>query len=171
MFGKTDQDPGAPTERTDPFQSTGKTSGEVSIISADLKVIGNLQSDGEIQIDGTVEGDIKSRTLTVGERAQIQGSISADTVRICGSISGKVDATTVKITKTANVASDINYQSLSIEDGAVLEGSIRRVDSSKPASDSKVSTLKPSVAPAAPKVGAPVGAASRGEADSKPMVG
>ena len=173
MFGKTDQDPGAPTERTDTSPSAGRNSGEVSIISADLKVVGNLQSDGEIQVDGTVEGDIKSRSLTVGERAQIEGSISADTVRICGTISGKVDATTVKIAKTANVSSDINYQTLSIEDGAVLEGTIRRVDSSKPASDSKVSTLKPAPTPAPAKVTPPpVGtASSHSEASGKPMTG
>ncbi len=156
-------------EKTD--QGAGKTSGEVSIISADLKIIGNLQSDGEIQVDGMVEGDIKSRALTVGERAQIEGSISADTVRICGSISGKVDAATVKITKTANVASDINYQSLSIEDGAVLEGYIRHVDAGKSASNSKTSTLKPTPAPAPAKASTPIGAAPHDEAGGKPMVG
>ena len=158
MFGKTDQDSGAPTERNESFPSTGKTNGEVSIISADLKVVGNLQSDGEIQVDGTVEGDIESHALTVGKGAQIEGSISADTIRICGTISGKVDAVTVKIAKTANVSSDINYQTLSIEDGAVLEGTIRRVDPDKSAGSSKVSTLKPAPAPALAKDSTPVGA-------------
>ncbi len=156
-------------EKTD--QGAGKTSGEVSIISADLKIIGNLQSDGEIQVDGVVEGGIKSRALTVGERAQIEGSIFVDTVRICGSISGKVDAATVKIAKTANVASDINYQSLTIEEGAVLEGDIRRVDAGKSASDSKVSTLKTTPAPAPAMASTPIGAAPHDEAGGKPMVG
>ncbi len=157
MFEKTDQGP-------------DRTSGEVSIISADLKIIGNLQSDGEIRVDGMVEGDIKSRALIVGERAQIEGSISADTVRICGSISGKVDAATVIIVKTANVASDINYQSLTIEDGAVLEGDIRRVDAGKSASDSKVSTQKPTPAPAPAMASTPIGAAPHDEAGGKPIV-
>lgn len=171
MFGKTDQDSGAPAERNDSFSSAGKKSGEVSIISADLKIVGNLQSDGEIQVDGTVEGDIKSRALTVGERAQIEGSITAETIRICGTISGKVDAVTVKIAKTANVSSDINYQTLSIEDGAVLEGNVRRVDANKSAGSSKVSTLKPAQAPASAKTSPPVTAASHDESGSKPMVG
>lgn len=171
MFGKSDQDPGAPVERNDSIPGAVKRGGEVSIISADLKIVGNLHSDGEIQVDGTVEGDIKSRALTVGERAQIQGSISADTIRICGTISGKVDAATVKIAKTANVSSDINYQTLSIEDGAVLEGTIRRVDADKLAGTSKVSTLKPAQPSVPTKTGAPIAASPHEESSSKPMVG
>ncbi|MEE8533942.1 MAG: polymer-forming cytoskeletal protein, partial [Alphaproteobacteria bacterium] len=66
------------------------TSGEPSVISADLKLIGNVHSAGDVQVDGTIEGDINSRSLTVGEGARIDGSITADHVRICGSVSGQV---------------------------------------------------------------------------------
>ena len=64
-----------------------------SIISADLKITGNLTSSGDIQVDGAVEGDISSRTLTVGEDAHIDGSIVAESVRVCGQVSGEVRAT------------------------------------------------------------------------------
>ena len=39
-----------------------------SIVSAGLQVTGNLISDGDVQIEGTIEGDIRSRMLTVGAR-------------------------------------------------------------------------------------------------------
>ncbi len=44
-----------------------------SIISADLKIVGDLSSDGEIQVDGTIEGDIRTKSLLVGETADIKG--------------------------------------------------------------------------------------------------
>ena len=107
-----------------------------SIISADMKVVGNLHSNGDIQIDGTVEGDIKSRTLTVGENAHIIGSISAESVNVCGRVTGQVSATSVRIARTANVQGDINYKTLAIEEEAVLDGQIRRLDN-KPAIEAK----------------------------------
>ncbi len=124
-----------------------------SIISADMKVVGNLQSSGDIQIDGTVEGDIKSRTVTVGENAQIHGSISAETVNVCGRVSGQVSAASVRIARTANVQGDISYKILAIEEEAVLNGKIRCLDSTlaveaKPAAsngDPKVEPLKPTI--------------------------
>ena len=100
-----------------------------SIISADLRIVGDLASAGDIQIDGEVEGDIQSRTLTVGQGAQVKGSISAETVRVCGAVTGQIKATTVTLDKTARVMGDILHTSLAIEPGAFLEGHCRRLES------------------------------------------
>lgn len=112
-----------------------------SIISADLKITGDLASDGDIQVDGTVEGDIQSRTITVGEGAHVKGSISADTVRICGAVSGQVRGTSVTLSKTAKVIGDILHQTLAIEPGAFLEGHCRRLEQSS-GSGANVSLVK-----------------------------
>ncbi|NIQ95961.1 MAG: polymer-forming cytoskeletal protein, partial [Desulfuromonadales bacterium] len=55
-----------------------------SIISSDLRIEGNLHSNGDVQVDGQVSGDISSKTLTLGEGSQVNGSVNADTVRVCG---------------------------------------------------------------------------------------
>jgi cytoskeletal protein CcmA (bactofilin family) len=102
-----------------------------SIISADLKIIGNLQSSGDIQVDGQVEGDVLSRTLTVGEGATVKGSVRGETVRICGEVHGEVQASSVIIAKTARVSGDVVHQSLAIEAGAYLEGSIKRMEANR----------------------------------------
>ena len=44
-----------------------------SIISSDLQIVGDLESAGEVQIDGEVSGDIRARVLLVGESATITG--------------------------------------------------------------------------------------------------
>ena len=108
-------------------RSSGKT-GVPSIISADLRVTGNLKSDGDIQVDGHIEGDIDSATLTVGEGAHVKGHISCETVRICGTIDGAVKAKSVVMAKTARVIGDIIHDSLAIEAGAFIEGNIKRLE-------------------------------------------
>lgn len=100
--------------------------GVPSIISADLTIEGNLISHGDVQIDGTVDGNIRSRTLTLGEHAQVKGAVEAETVRICGTIEGEVRAKSVVLTKTARVTGDVVHESLAVEAGAYIDGHCRR---------------------------------------------
>ncbi len=95
-----------------------------SIISPDLKIVGNLKSDGEIQIDGTIEGDIEAHMLTVGEQGKIDGSTVAETVRIFGTVNGRVQAKTVRLDASARVTADITHETLTIEAGAYFEGKV-----------------------------------------------
>lgn len=141
-----------------------------SIISADLKVIGNLESAGDLQIDGRIEGDIKSRSVTVGETARVKGSIVADTVRICGTVNGEVRATSVTLARTAKATGDIVHETLSIESGASLEGQVRRMGAQKPAPMAKPAAETPAKSEQ-PKIGQTAGAAPNGGADSKPPAG
>jgi len=102
-----------------------------SIISTDMKIVGDLTSDGEIQVDGAVEGDIQSKHLLVGEPASIRGEIIADTVEIFGTINGQIKASSVSLAKTAHVVGDILHENLSIEKGAFLEGDCKRMPEKK----------------------------------------
>ena len=116
--------------------------GEPSVISTDLKVIGDLHCAGDIQIKGTVEGDIKSRSVTVGEGAHVQGSIYGNSVHVSGSVKGYIEAPTVTVAKTAKILGDIVHESLAIEAGAFLEGQCRRLDTKKADEKPGVSALK-----------------------------
>ena len=98
-----------------------------SLISGDLKIVGDLHSEGEIQVDGMVEGDIRTNSLLVGETADIKGEIVADTVRVHGRINGQIKARAVLLSKTAHVVGDIMHEDLAIETGAFLEGHCKRI--------------------------------------------
>lgn len=116
-------------------------SGVPSIISSDLRIEGNLFSEGDIQIDGEVSGDIDSKTLTLGEKSIVRGSISAETVRICGKVEGEVKASTVVMTKTARVSGDVLHDSLAVEAGAFIDGHCKRLEVKS--GESKAETAKP----------------------------
>ena len=116
------------------------SSGVPSIISPDLKIVGNLKSNGEIQIEGTIEGDIDVPLLTVGEQGKVDGSTVAETVRISGTVNGRVQAKTVRLDKSAKVTADITYESLAIEAGAYFEGQVQPLNgasSGSPAASTK----------------------------------
>ncbi len=98
-----------------------------SIVSADLTVTGDLVSSGEIQIDGRVEGDIKCASLIIGINGAVTGEVSAQTVRMHGSVSGQVIAKSVFLASTARMIGDVTHESLAIEPGAFLEGHCRRM--------------------------------------------
>lgn len=104
-------------------------SGVPSIISADLRITGDLICSGDVQIDGWVEGDIQSRNIVVGEGATVHGSLQAEEIRIAGLLEGEVRADLVVLEKTARVHGDVLHKSLAIEEGAYLEGMCKRLDS------------------------------------------
>lgn len=120
-----------PEDRDASFSATGKGGGVPSIISADLKITGDLISDGDIQLNGTLVGDIKTGSLTIGESAHVEGKVSAKEIRISGEVTGEVMAEDVTLTKSARITGDIIHESLSIESGADVEGHLRRQNAPK----------------------------------------
>lgn len=123
--------------------SGSSASGVPSIISPDLKIVGDLKSNGDIQIDGTIEGDINSRLLTVGEQAVVEGCIVADTARISGTVKGQIKARMVHLDKTARVTGDVTHETLTMEAGALLEGQVKRMEPSSTATAATISPLRP----------------------------
>ena len=99
-----------------------------SVLSADLHITGNLKTTGDIQIEGTVEGDIRAHLLTVGEGATVKGEVIADDVVVNGRIVGRVRGLKVRLTSTARVEGDIIHKTIAIESGAHFEGSVQRQD-------------------------------------------
>ena len=90
---------------------------------------GDLVCSGDIQVDGWIEGDIQSRNVVIGESATVHGGIQGENVRICGTVNGQIRADNVTLEKSARVTGDVLHKSLSIEQGAFLEGMCKRIDS------------------------------------------
>ncbi len=130
MFSKVSKTPEAPMPSEDLSQSRAPSTDPSvpSIISADLKIVGDLHSNGDLQVDGAVEGDITSRSLTIGEGAVVRGSLLAENVRVYGAIFGQIKANSVTLAKTAKVEGNIVHQTLSMEAGAILAGNLSRLD-------------------------------------------
>ena len=121
--------PAAPTaSAAAPAPSAPKAKPPASVLSQDLHVTGNIKTTGDIQVEGTVEGDIRAHLLTIGETATIKGEVIADDIVINGRIIGRVRGLKVRLTATARVEGDIIHKTIAIESGAHFEGSVQRQD-------------------------------------------
>ncbi|HEX9447561.1 MAG TPA: polymer-forming cytoskeletal protein [Dongiaceae bacterium] len=139
MFSKADRSQRhAAGKAAEPARGAAR-SNVPSIISADLRITGDLHCSGDIQIDGVVNGDIQSRNIVIGEGAAVTGSLQAETVQVFGKLIGQIKADTVTLERTAHVTGDILHRALAIAQGAFLEGACKRLDT-KPAGDTAAST-------------------------------
>jgi cytoskeletal protein CcmA (bactofilin family) len=128
--------------------SAPKGKAAVSILSSDLTVVGNLRTTGDIQVEGTVEGDIRAHLLTVGESATIRGEIVADDIVVIGRVRGLK----VRLTSTARVEGDIIHKTIAIESGAHFEGSVQR-------QEDPLASGRPAAAPGSMRLDLPAAAA------------
>ena len=93
-----------------------------TVIGGDLTVIGDLTSDGHVEIKGTVKGTVNVRSVELLEGGVIEGALIAESTIIRGSVVGPVRANTVIAATTARVAGSVFHNVLTIEPGAHLEG-------------------------------------------------
>lgn len=96
-----------------------------SIISADVKMTGKIVSQGELDINGQIEGDVRASALTVGETGAIKGEVIAESVVVRGTVEGRIRARKVQLCTGAKVRGDIFHASLAIEPNAIFEGAVK----------------------------------------------
>lgn len=119
----------------------------LSVIASDVRIVGDIITQGEIQVDGQVDGDITCANLVIGEGARIAGEVTAEHVRVHGELTGKINASVVRIAKSARVIGDVVHETLEIEAGAHVEGHcIHRVG--RPKAEPKQIEAKPGEAKA-----------------------
>ncbi len=98
----------------------------ISIIEPDVAIVGNVISNGELRIEGEIEGDIKGIRLVIGEQARITGNIAAEDVFVYGHVMGSVRGLRVSLQSTSHVEGDVYHQALVMEPGAFFDGKSTR---------------------------------------------
>ena len=103
--------------------------GVKSVIGNDLKITGQglkIISQGTLQVDGEVEGDVGGAEVIIGEQGKVTGTVAAERVIVRGTISGVIRGATVTLQSSSHVEGDIHHMSLAIEQGAEFDGRCRR---------------------------------------------
>ena len=112
---RTESKPGVPAEAA------------LSIIAFGMKVHGDIDTNGVIKIEGTVEGTIRgARQVLVGRQGEVKGNVSAREVVVGGRIDGTVTASErVEIQGTSAVSGDIYTKSIVVLEGGRINGAVR----------------------------------------------
>ncbi|MFA5000070.1 MAG: polymer-forming cytoskeletal protein [Patescibacteria group bacterium] len=100
-----------------------------TIIGASIKVKGNFHGQGDIVVEGSVEGSLKTGAdIFVGEKAKVNASIESENSVINGEISGNIKTKNyLAIGATAKISGDIQYGEISIEKGAIIIGQLAKL--------------------------------------------
>lgn len=106
-----------------------------SIIAKGLVISGNLECDGEVQVDGIIAGNIRAQKLTLGDTAHVTGDIDVDVLIIHGKVDGNITAGDVSISASGRVRGDILNSSLNIEPGAIIDGHCKHSDNPRGGAD------------------------------------
>ena len=97
-----------------------------SFIGPEVTVTGDIDTDGQLHIDGKVVGDVRCGSLSQGESGSIAGNIDAGEAKLAGLIDGAVTAGTLLLEASARVTGDVLYETLTVSTGAQVDGRFKR---------------------------------------------
>jgi cytoskeletal protein CcmA (bactofilin family) len=120
---------GAAEARTTPPPVNQAGNQPRSIIGNDLTIVGQglrIISKGILQVDGDVTGDVVGSEVIIGEKGRVTGVVSGETVAVRGEVAGTIRGLKVVLQAGARVEGDLHHQTLAVEQGAYLDGRVRR---------------------------------------------
>lgn len=101
-----------------------------TIIGPSVKVEGDFVTEGNIIVEGTICGTIKtSQNLKVGPESKIFANVSAENALISGEVQGNLNVSgKLELTSTAKIFGDVKTGNISIASGAVINGKYQMGD-------------------------------------------
>ena len=115
------------------------TNGQRNVLAAGTTVTGDIISDGDFRVDGTVEGTIETKgRIVIGQTGVIKGNVICDNADVEGSISGKTQVSELlSLKSTAKITGEVFVGKLAIESGATLDatcsmrGNVKNINEGK----------------------------------------
>ena len=115
-----------PTKENNSVSRSGESTGSsINLIGAGTVIEGDIRSNGDIRIDGTVYGHVNSKAkVVVGATGVVEGDVISQNSDVSGTIKGKTTVAELLFLKsTAKVIGDIVTGKLVVEVGATFTGS------------------------------------------------
>jgi len=115
-----------------------------TVVGPSVKIQGDLNSEGNIRIEGSVSGKVKTtQSVHVGEAAKLTADIFAGNAVVAGEVQGNLKiSSNLILLKTARINGDIACAILRVEDGAQFTGKCA-MGGSAPAAGSPAAETKP----------------------------
>ncbi len=102
----------------------------ISIIGPGMKVVGDLETDGTIRVEGRVEGTIRAgKAVVVGREGLVDGEIVTQDAVISGRVRGSLRADSrLEVQATSVIEGDVVARRIQLEEGAVLNGTVQMTE-------------------------------------------
>jgi cytoskeletal protein CcmA (bactofilin family) len=102
----------------------------INLISSGTDITGDINSNGDIRIDGTVTGTLNTKgKVVIGPTGRLRGEIICKNSEISGLIEGKITvAQLLNLKASSRIQGDISTSKLSIEPGAKFSGNCKMTE-------------------------------------------
>jgi cytoskeletal protein CcmA (bactofilin family) len=117
-----------PSPQKQETATQGKGPAGPSVLTPDAVLEGNLATEGELHIDGTVHGSVQAAIIVIGAQGSVHGHVVGEEVYVRGRVIGPICGVNVTIVAGGHVEGDILNQTIAIETGAYIDGKIRRTE-------------------------------------------
>jgi len=99
------------------------------IIGEGVRLNGKIEAPGSVQVNGAIEGDVSAQDIRIGVSGRVNGSLAAQNIDLAGHAGQSISAVKHLIIRSgATVTGNIKYQTIEIESGARIEGSLESND-------------------------------------------
>lgn len=108
-------------------ESNTKGDNTTTVVGESIMIVGDISGQGDITINGTVEGEINFREndVLVGENGTVNANVTARNISVEGDVRGELRATEqISIRKSGRVNGDIRAPRVVLDDGCQFKGSI-----------------------------------------------
>jgi cytoskeletal protein CcmA (bactofilin family) len=97
-----------------------------TIIAAGITIEGELTSDDEVEVAGTVKGQLRAQgAVSVSTGAVVEAEVSGSSVAVAGQVTGNVTAQDrIDLQSGARLVGDVKTARLTIADGASFKGNV-----------------------------------------------
>ncbi len=98
-----------------------------NVIGKGTVILGNVQAEGDMVVEGVVKGDVTTKTkLVVGPSAIIEGNILAQHAEIAGRVQGTVRALGLLVINSSGmILGDVITKDLNVESGSTFNGRLQ----------------------------------------------
>ena len=104
--------------------SDSKKNSTLSIIGEGIDFSGEINTEGNIHIDGIMRGIIRANEVVIGPNGEFDGEIIADILIINGTIKGKFSIKNLHIRKEGLLQGRAKYEILVVDIGGIIQGEL-----------------------------------------------
>ena len=95
------------------------------VVNRGVTIVGSLSVEGDVLVEGTVDGDVRCGGLQIAERGAVEGLIVAESVVVLGEFMGLIYAHELVLGAGCAVEGQIFHNKLVLEEGSYFEGKSR----------------------------------------------
>jgi cytoskeletal protein CcmA (bactofilin family) len=106
----------------------------ISIIGPGMKLVGDIETDGTVRIEGTVEGNVRAgKAVVIGKDGSVEGTIVTQDAVVSGRLVGTMTAESrLELQSTSRIDGDVYARRMQLEEGAILNGTVKMGDRKAP---------------------------------------